>query len=360
MTRKLVGRLAGVACALMAACGGNAGDDDDVVFDAAIGVDARAPGVDAAGPDAPVPDAADVADAAPPDAALPVDCTGITEPVLGPASGFAAVRVHADDPLLRGVGSIVGDGAGALWGQDPVGSGISGDRVIAIATDGTVSSLAAPANLTTCTVSQIARNPDGDLFLYNLTSNRLLRITTAGAVTEFSTVGDVGGGGNCTDSGVIGIAGLADGTFAVGSPVAGKLFALSADGATRTDVADVAAVLRVEPDGAGGFYVAVFSGALQHVTAGGVVTEVLDASHAVRSVRRDDDGTLYLASGSRVLRTDALGSEPVEVAACIPGTVMDLELDAPSDGTGPSSLYVSSIGASIDANDGDAIYELTR
>ncbi len=340
---------------LMATVG--CGDDDD--DGGAVGADARVAFDAVAVADGPIPDGP-IPDGPTPDAPLPIDCTGVSEPVLGSTGGFSGIRVHADDPLMVGVGSIVGDGAGALWGQDPVGNGTSGDRVIAIGTDGGVTTLAAPASMSTCVVTQIARAPSGNLYLYDITPNRLRQITPAGVATEFSTVGNVGGGGSCTNTGVIGAFALADGSFVLGSPAAGKLFHLTSDGVTRTDVADVVGAFRVEGDGGDGFYVVQADGALVHVDGAGAVSTVLDASLSVRSVRRDDDGTLYFVAGRTVYRTDSAGADVREVASCFPGAVTDLELDAPSDGSGPTSLYVVNIGAGIDANDGDAIHEITR
>ena len=56
---------------------------------------------------------------------LDLACTN--GPTLGPSSGFTGVRVRATSGLFRGVGSIVGDGAGTLYAQDPYGNGNSGE-----------------------------------------------------------------------------------------------------------------------------------------------------------------------------------------------------------------------------------------
>ena len=116
---------------------------------------------------------------------------------------------------------LAGDGAGTLWAHDPYGNGASGDRVLRIDASGTVTTVAAPPGFSTCTSQQIARLPGGDLLLWNITSAGIARITPTGAVSLFSNVSGIGGGGSCSDSGVQGILARADGSVVVTSPCRG-------------------------------------------------------------------------------------------------------------------------------------------
>jgi hypothetical protein len=76
-------------------------------------------------------------------------------------------------------------------------------------------------------------------------------------------------------------------------------------------------------------------------------------------VRRDGDGAIVFGVGRMVLAVDPDGTNPRLVLSCAPGGVTDLVFDR-ATGTSGTSLYVSTPGATIDADDGDAILELQR
>jgi hypothetical protein len=281
--------------------------------------------------------------------------------LLGPRSPFASSRVHATASAFRGVGSLVGDGAGTLWAQDPYGNGPSGDRVLRIGPDGAVTTLAAPPGLSTCTVQQLARSAAGDLLLWNVGANVLLRITAAGAVGTLSDVGGIGGGGSCTDSGVQGLLGRTDGTLAATSPARSALLFLDATGNETRRITGLGTSFRLAEDPPSGGLLASAGSLILRYTPDGTRSTVRDvAPLGVHPLRRDGAGDIVFGSGLMVLAVRGDGSDPRLVLACTPGQVSDLVFDRPTGAASGTSLYVSTLGATIDADDGDTILELRR
>jgi hypothetical protein len=286
-------------------------------------------------------------------------CAGVG-PVLGPRAGFAEVRVHARSSAFRGVGSLVGDGGGTLWAHDPYGNGASGDRVLRINADGTVATVVAPPGFTTCTSQQIARLPGGDLLLWNITSNTLARITPSGAVSAFSTVSAIGGAGSCIDSGVQGVLAGVDGAVTVTSPLRSAVIALRADGAELGRVTGIPASFRLAADVDG--VLLNSNGAILRLSRAGARSLVFDAPAAglsASAIRRDGSNDVYFAAGSMVLAVNGDGNELRLVLACAGSGVSDVIFDRATGATG-TSLYLSTLGRTIEADDGDTLYELRR
>jgi hypothetical protein len=202
----------------------------------------------------------------------------------------------------------------------------------------------------------------GNAYMFDTAIDSIYRTTPAGVTTVFSNVGGIGGGGNCTDTGVIGMLARADGSFFLGSPLNNKIYTLTADGVTRADFADVNAPQRLEHDGQSGLYVS--SGAkIIAVSAAGAVSDRLDTTNLnVFAVRRDANGDVYFSSGNRVFRSRANTTTFHEVAACLPGNVMDMVFDHPSNDAGAgTSLYVLTSGPNGAAHEsGDKLMELKR
>jgi hypothetical protein len=321
---------------------------------------------DAPEPDAPEPDAAPAPDAPlPPDAAQldaapPIVCGPGTPALLATGSTFLNLRTHATNPFWRGPAHIVLDGT-TIYAQDPMGAGAMGDRIFRVLANGAVSLFSQPPGASWCTNSQIARDPSGFLYVFDVGQDQLWKIDGAGSASLFSDVGGVGGGSNCSDSGVIGLLARPDGSFFVGSPSTDRIYTLSADGMTRTDFADVADVVFLDGDGAGGIWLASSALALVHVSAAGTIMQTIPTPVSPRAVRVDPvSGALYFVGFRSVFRVRADASI-VEELACLPGGGVGLAFGPSTAGAGaPSSLYVTAHGATIDADDGDAIFELQR
>lgn len=281
---------------------------------------------------------------------------------LAPGSSFGKLRVHSTDALLRGVGSIVADPAGDLYGQDPYGNGTSGDRVLRITPAGKASSHGVPPGMSTCTVSQITIDGSGRLYLFDITSAHILRFTGAGKWTKHSSFTALGGGGSCTNTSVIGLLANPDGTLVAGSPKKGMIYRVSADGATRTLLAQVPQVFRLDHDGSGGVY-AASGGKLVHVSQGGTVSAFFDPTGGpggTSAFRRDGNGELYFHAGGSIYRLDAKATTLALEASCLAGvTDITLGKSTAAAATKPS-LYVVSIGKGIAASDGDQVLELQR
>ena len=291
-----------------------------------------------------------------------VTCPSGNSVELYAAGGFTASRVHATGSAMRGIGSITGDGKGTLYGQDPYGNGKSGDRILKISTTGTVTTLAAPS-LSTCTVSQITMDGSGYLYLFNITSNYLMKInSTTGAVTNWLNLASVGGGGSCTDTSVIGVAANADGSLFAGSPKKGMIYKVPKTGGTWGTFATMNAAFRMDHDGAGGLYVAS-DGILKRATSAGVVSTLLDPTTGpggMVSLRRDTNGDIYFLAAGSLYRINSTITELTPVAGCL-GNVIDLHLDKPTSASSTGrSLYISDMGKGISAYDGDRILELQR
>src|SRR4029077_976897 len=95
----------------------------------------------------------------------------------------------------------------------------------------------------------------GHSFIFDVAQDRLWDIDPAGTAMLGSTVGGIGGGGNCGDSGGVGLIARADGAFFAGSPANNMVYTLSADGMTRTDLHAVNQPVAIDLDGAGGAWV---------------------------------------------------------------------------------------------------------
>jgi len=286
---------------------------------------------------------------------------GATGPVLGARAGFTGLRVHARSTAFRGVGSLVGDGAGTLWAHDPYGNGASGDRVLRVNPDGTAVTVAAPPGFSTCTSQQIARLPGGDLLLWNITSNTIARITPTGAVSAFSNVSAIGGGGSCSDSGVQGVLARADGTAVVTSPLRAQLITLRADGTEVGRTSGVPGAYRLAADGDG--LLVNSNGAILRFAADGARATLFDAPAvglSASALRRDGAGDVYFASGATVWAVDGEGRGLRLVLACAGSAVSDVIFERATGGAAGTSLYLSTLGRTIEADDGDAIYELRR
>ncbi len=288
---------------------------------------------------------------------LDLACTN--GPTLGPASGFTGVRVRATSGLFRGVGSIVGDGAGTLYAQDPYGNGNSGDRVLRIDRFGTVTDFAAPSGLSTCTSQQIGWHPTLGVLLWDITSNTLLRFNGAGQAAAFSTVEGIGGGGSCSDSGVQGVFGRDDGVV-VTSPARAQLIYLRADGTVARRISGLSTSFRIAPDGAGLGVLATTQGGIARFDGAGARSTVFQQGGITPSaLRRDGDGDIHFLAGSSVLAVRPDGSGLRLVVACVPQNPTDLTFDQASAGVG-TSLYLSTLGATFSASDGDGILEVVR
>lgn len=283
-----------------------------------------------------------------------------TGPVLGPRAGFSSVRVHARSALFRGVGSLVGDGMGTLWAHDPYGNGVSGDRVLRIDPDGSTVTVVAPPTFSTCTAQQIGRFSNGDLLLWNISSNTLVRITPSGAVSPFSTVSGIGGGGSCSDSGVQGVLVRADGTVVVTSPLRAQLITLRPDGSELRRTSGVPGAYRLAAAGEG--LLVNSHGAILRFDADGTRSTLFDAPSVglwANALRRDGMDDVYFASGTSVWAVDSEGRNLRLVLGCAGSPVSDVIMERATGGVG-TSLYVSTLGRTIDADDGDTIWELRR
>ena len=285
-------------------------------------------------------------------------CTGA--PVLGPRSGFMSVRAHATGAAMRGVGSMVGDGAGVIYAHDPYGNGTSGDRVLRVAADGAVTTFAAPAGFSTCTSQQVARTAAGDVVIWDISSNALLRINPAGMVSTLSTVGGIGGGGSCTDSGIQGLFALPGGGFVATSPLRSAVLFLDAGGNESSRVSGVATAFRVAADGSSAGVLVTSAGRILRVSGGSTATVYGGALvGGAGSVRRDGDGVVVFSVGTMVFAVEPDGTGLRVVLGCAGSSVTDVLYERASAGAG-TSLYVSTLGATIGANDGDTIWELRR
>ncbi len=289
-------------------------------------------------------------------------CSGGTVQ-LHPGGGFKASRVHATAAAMLGVGSIAGDGKGTLYGQDPYGNGVSGDRVLRVTAAGAVSTLVAPGGLSTCTVSQITADATGHLYLYNITSSFIMKISAAtGGVTNWVNLASVGGGGSCTNTSVIALAARADGSLVAGSPKLGRIYQVPKAGKGWTPWVLLSQPMRMDHDGAGGVY-ATSKGKLMHVTAAKKISTFFDPTAgpgSAASLRRDSNGDVYFLAGNSLYKLDSAGANLTPVAGCL-GSTTDLEFDkSTAAAPGGESIYISDIGKGIFKNDGDRILELQR
>jgi hypothetical protein len=253
---------------------------------------------------------------------------------------------------------LAGDGAGTLFALDPYGNGSSGDRILRIGADGSVTTLAAPTPFSSCTAQQLTRRADGTLFTWNISTNTLMVISSAGVVSNFSTVGAIGGGGACTDSGIQGLLARPDGSLFASSPLRAELIEINAAGGIARRLSGYPTSFRLAEDGAEPSVLATSNGRMLRVAPGGSSTTLFDAL-SVNALRRDGSGDIYFPVGSMVLAVDRDGRSPRLELACAGSQVTDVIFDRPTAGAG-TSLYLSTLGRTIEAFDGDAVLEARR
>ena len=288
-------------------------------------------------------------------------CGSTTNKVL-PSGGFKSIRIHAASSAMRGIGTLVADDLGNLFGQDPYGNGTSGDRVLKITPAGTVTSFSVVSGMSTCTVSQIARDGSGMLYLYDITSHHILKFTGSGAWSKHSSFASLGGGGSCSNTSVIGLVANADGSLIAGSPKAGKLYRVSSNGTSSTVMATVPQAMRLDHDGSGGV-LAISGGKLLRATKAGVVSTFFDPSAgpgSANTLRRDASGEVYFHASGTVYKLNSGAAKLTPVVSCLPGLTDITFGKATSTAAGGTSLYLVHVGQGIAAFDGDQILELQR
>jgi hypothetical protein len=261
---------------------------------------------------------------------------------------------------MLGVGSIVSDSWGNIFGQDPYGNGVSGDRILKITPSGSVSSFSVPPAMSTCTVNQLAIDGSDQLYLYDITSGYILRFSTNGTYLQFIDLRSFGGGGSCSDTSVIGLVSSPDGTLFAGSPKRSTIYRISPTGIISS-LAAVANPYKLDLDGTGGVF-AISDGLILHVSNTGIVSNFYDPRNTIgpaTTLRRDQNGDIYFYAANTIHKLDHSGTTLTPVAACLP-SVTDITFGPSTTINRPHSLYFSHIGTSIAAFDGDKIYEIQR
>ena len=327
---------------------------DSGAFD--VGTDAS----DGATPDVGGPDAAMDASL---DAQVDAGPCESSPRIVG-GGGFSAIATHATSPMMVGVGDLTTGFDGDLFAHDVVGLGASGDRIIRLGSDGSVSVFATPADSSFCTANQLAFDPTLGLVIYDIPQNSLIAVDDAGAVATTAPTLGLSGGGSCTDTGVIGLTTRSAGGFWVGSPAMDRLYAF--DAGTRTEIASVTDPFRIEEAPDGSVYVLSEQRILHVTTEGasiGTVEVFFDAAPwLVSGLEVGPSGEVWISAvrdGLGLVAQLEAGASTL-VAECIPGIVTDVELATSSSGSG-TSLYVPSVGASVvEHDDDDVIYEITR
>lgn len=261
---------------------------------------------------------------------------------------------------------MVGDGTGRIFVQDATANGTTGDQVLEVSTAGVMRLVAAPAGAAFCGSSQIARSA-GDLFIWNTTTSSILRITETGTTSPFSTVNSVGGSGNCDafggDNGVNGLLTRPAGGFFGTSPLRDRVFSLSADGLTVTDLATVAEPQRLAFSPSGRLVVDtnVMAGRFYAIEDDGGITGLFGADAGLPVIygyRFGADGSIYATAGSSVIRITQGSGAVQELASCFPGGITDVALEPLADG-GTGLFALGTDGDSTGGTVGDQIWVLT-
>ena len=217
--------------------------------------------------------------------------------------------------------------------------------------------------MSTCTVSQITSDGAGNTYVYDITSAYILKLSSSnGAITRFSSFSNLGGGGSCSNTSIIGLVANADGSLFAGSPKAGRIYQISKTGG-QSNFATLAQPYRLDHNGSGGVY-AVSAGVIYNVSSTGAVSTFYNPSTPLKggtnSIRRDSNGDVYFIVGTTIYKIHPTTKTVTPIVACIPAMTDITFGKASQSTTAPLSLFISTIGTGISANDGDRIFELQR
>ena len=281
--------------------------------------------------------------------------------------GYSISTLAEGAPFI-GSGGITVTPDGRVLVVDPVGNDISGDRVFEVTPQGVVTSVFEPPGDCFFTIGEIEATDDGGFLLWSACRQSILRVGPAGSVSVLADFSAYGGGGGVEITTVLGLALDRVSNVLAGSPLTDQIFRVTPEGEISTyltssevlgglhipislstcangdllivdnmnDLGDSCRVLRVSATGA---------------------TSVLAEGMRMNVVAFDEvTGDVYAGlERDRVIRVDPSGTVTT-VATGFSG-LGGLAFGPSTSGAG-TSLFVSQEGLSIDATDGDAIFEI--
>lgn len=279
-------------------------------------------------------------------------------PMLDVPEGFTA-RVAATSSEFRGPGGLAVDIGGRIVFQDPYGNTAGIDRFFALTAEGQLTTLNIIAG-GFCWSSQVALDPAGNAYAFDVTRNRLIRVTPSGASTE-SWIG-LTGGTSCSDSGGMGLVWHPiDQRLYISSPSTRAIYRL--EGNTAVHVASTASPI---------FQLAVMpNGDL-------IGSDYLNAN-LVRIDRTTREVSLFAARANNLGYTVAVAVSPTGEVYAVAGTAngraivrvvngqaipfacaipQEFQIAFGPGSAGGTSLYYSYRGSTIFADDGDGIVEI--
>ena len=282
-------------------------------------------------------------------------------------SGYAMSTLAEGAPFI-GSGGISVAPDGRVFVVDAFGNDISGDRVFEVTPQGVVTSIFEPPGDCFFTIGEIEATEDGGFLVWSACRQDILSVTSDGISSLFADFSSYGGGGGAEITAVLGMARDGQSNLFAGSPLTDQIFLVSPEGEITTYVTSAQVegglhnpvslaigpagdLLIVDTDSDFAEYCRVL-----RVSPGGETTLLAEGA-GMNSVAYDKvTGDVYAGvERERIIRIDPSGA----IATIATGftRITSLAYGRSTSGMG-ESLFVSQEGLSIDATDGDAIFEI--
>jgi MYXO-CTERM domain-containing protein len=285
----------------------------------------------------------------------------LAQPALPTTSAGYTARIYFADATLLGPGGLAID-ANRVVVVDPRGSGPSGDLLYSITRAGVLSTFATPAGAAFCPNAQVAISGFSlDTYVFDTQTNQLIIIDSGGAVTARSI--GLSGGSNCTDGAIIGLATHQGQNFALygASPADGRVYFINpTTGATQIVAQNLGQPSAIAVNIANNDVV-VLDGQSGNVWRIPVlnptpVALTLNPPTPLSSIAISPAGQLFgLTSGGRIVAVAQNGD--VRTFVCGLENAGQIAFGR-ATGRGGNNLFVTQLGATATANDGDAIFEI--
>lgn len=285
----------------------------------------------------------------------------LAQPALPTTSAGYTARIYSADMTLLGPGGLAID-PNRVVVADTRGSGASGDLLYSITRAGALSTFATPAGAAFCPNAQVAISGFSlDTYVFDTQTNQLLIIDSGGTVTA-RNIG-LSGGTNCTDGAIIGLATHQGQNFALygASPADGRVYFINpTTGATQVVAQNLGQPSAVAVNIANND-VMVLDGQSGNVWRLPVLNPMpmavtLNPPTPLSSIAISPAGQLFgLTAGGRVVAVAQNGD--VSTFVCGLENAAQIAFGR-ATGRGGNNLFVTQLGATATANDGDAIFEI--
>ena len=278
--------------------------------------------------------------------------------------GYTVEKRAGGPPLVASCAISASLFTGDVFIVDPMGNGVSGDQVMKLSPDATVSALAPVGAL--FIAGGIDVSPTGDVYVWDSLARDILRISPDGATSVFQSF--PGGTGQLALTTILGLAFDGDGDLYAGSPAHDEIYRIAPDGTVSTFVTaaqvpgglDIPGAMDVAPNG-DLLVVDYHDHRLLRIAPDGTATVVLADTGMIgqEAIAVDPlSGDVFMTVGREtIVRVDGAGNV-TPFASGFDG-VTGLAFGRSSIG-GTLSLYASQFGAGIEATDGDAIFEIRK